>query len=94
MFKELFPLAAQGAFSLLLSADLYTEVSETSDHGYPIVDHLARMLDGGEDRVEELEVRRADGEITWVAVRVASVHDDDGGGRTRAPGADRLCRPR
>ena len=35
-----------GPYSLLLSADLYTEVSETSDHGYPIVDHLARMLDG------------------------------------------------
>jgi len=35
-----------GPYSLLLSADLYTEVSETTVHGYPIVDHLARMLDG------------------------------------------------
>ena len=28
------------------SADAYTAVSETSDHGYPIRDHLARLLDG------------------------------------------------
>src|SRR2546430_3518598 len=35
-----------GPFSLLLSADAYTTVSETSDHGYPIREHLARVLDG------------------------------------------------
>jgi uncharacterized linocin/CFP29 family protein len=35
-----------GPFSLLLSADAYTEVSETADHGYPVRDHLARLLDG------------------------------------------------
>jgi uncharacterized linocin/CFP29 family protein len=35
-----------GAYSLALSADAYTAVSETSDHGYPIHDHLARLLDG------------------------------------------------
>ena len=35
-----------GPFSLLLSADAYTLVSETSDHGYPIREHLARVLDG------------------------------------------------
>jgi uncharacterized linocin/CFP29 family protein len=35
-----------GPFSLLLSADAYTLVSETSDHGYPIREHLARLLDG------------------------------------------------
>jgi uncharacterized linocin/CFP29 family protein len=35
-----------GPYSLLLSADAYTAVSETSDHGYPIRDHLARLLDG------------------------------------------------
>jgi len=35
-----------GPFSLLLSADAYTMVSETSDHGYPIRDHLARVIDG------------------------------------------------
>jgi uncharacterized linocin/CFP29 family protein len=36
-----------GPYSLLLSADAYTVVAETSDHGYPIREHLARIL--GED---------------------------------------------
>jgi uncharacterized linocin/CFP29 family protein len=35
-----------GAYTLALSADAYTAVSETSDHGYPIHQHLARLLDG------------------------------------------------
>jgi uncharacterized linocin/CFP29 family protein len=35
-----------GPFSLLLSAGAYTMVSETSDHGYPIREHLARVVDG------------------------------------------------
>jgi uncharacterized linocin/CFP29 family protein len=35
-----------GPYSLLLSADAYTAVNETADHGYPIRDHLARVIDG------------------------------------------------
>jgi uncharacterized linocin/CFP29 family protein len=35
-----------GPYSLLLSAAAYTAVSQTSDHGYPIRDHLARVVDG------------------------------------------------
>lgn len=35
-----------GPYSLLLSAGAYTMVSETSDHGYPVRDHLARVIDG------------------------------------------------
>ena len=35
-----------GPYSLLLSADAWTAVSETSDHGYPSREHLARVLDG------------------------------------------------
>ncbi|MFD7233466.1 family 1 encapsulin nanocompartment shell protein [Streptomyces sp. NPDC059881] len=35
-----------GPYELLLGADEYRAVSETSDHGYPIAAHLARMLDG------------------------------------------------
>ncbi len=35
-----------GPYSLLLSADAYTAVSETSDHGYPISEHLTRVIDG------------------------------------------------
>jgi uncharacterized linocin/CFP29 family protein len=41
-----------GPYSLLLSADVYTEVAETTDHGYPIREHLARILG-------------TDGEIIW-----------------------------
>lgn len=33
-----------GPYSLLLSADAYTAVSETTDYGYPIREHLARVL--------------------------------------------------
>jgi uncharacterized linocin/CFP29 family protein len=35
-----------GPYSLVLSAAAYTAVSETSDYGYPIRDHLARVVDG------------------------------------------------
>jgi uncharacterized linocin/CFP29 family protein len=35
-----------GPFSLVLSAAAYTVVSETSDYGYPIREHLTRVVDG------------------------------------------------
>ena len=35
-----------GPYSLLLGAAAYTAVNETSDHGYPVHNHLARLLDG------------------------------------------------
>lgn len=35
-----------GPYSLLLSADAYTAVTETSDHGFPISVHLSRVIDG------------------------------------------------
>ncbi|WP_255950635.1 family 1 encapsulin nanocompartment shell protein [Streptomyces odontomachi] len=35
-----------GPYALLLGADAYTAVSETSDHGYPVAAHLARIMDG------------------------------------------------
>lgn len=35
-----------GPYSVLLSADAYTRVSETTAHGYPIRDHLGRLVDG------------------------------------------------
>ena len=31
---------------MLLSADVYTKVSETTEHGYPIREHLNRLVDG------------------------------------------------
>ncbi|WP_406839439.1 family 1 encapsulin nanocompartment shell protein [Streptomyces sp. AHU1] len=36
----------QGPYALLLGAEAYTAVSETSDHGYPVAAHLGRLLDG------------------------------------------------
>ncbi len=35
-----------GPYALLLGADAYTAVSETVDYGYPVRDHLARVVDG------------------------------------------------
>jgi uncharacterized linocin/CFP29 family protein len=35
-----------GPYSLVLSAGAYTMVSETSDYGYPVREHLARVVDG------------------------------------------------
>ncbi len=35
-----------GPFGLVLSAAAYTAVSETSDHGYPVRQHLAKVVDG------------------------------------------------
>jgi uncharacterized linocin/CFP29 family protein len=35
-----------GPYSVVLSADAYTAVSETSDHGYPIIEHIQRQLSG------------------------------------------------
>lgn len=34
----------QGPHALLLSSDLYTAASETVDHGYPVFEHLRRLL--------------------------------------------------
>jgi uncharacterized linocin/CFP29 family protein len=35
-----------GPYALALSADAYTAVNETADHGYPIHQHIDRVLDG------------------------------------------------
>ncbi|MDH6132000.1 putative linocin/CFP29 family protein [Kitasatospora sp. MAA4] len=35
-----------GPYALLLGADAYTAVNETSNHGYPLRGHLARVVDG------------------------------------------------
>src|SRR5580704_632145 len=33
-----------GPYSVLLSADAYTELAETSDYGYPVLDHVKRLV--------------------------------------------------
>lgn len=42
----------EGPYTLVVSADLYTAISETTDHGYPILEHLQRVL-------------KEDGKIIW-----------------------------
>lgn len=41
-------VGVDGPYSLLLSSEEYTKVSEATDHGYPIRDHLSRQLGSGE----------------------------------------------
>ena len=43
---ELRLAGVDGPYSVLLSADAYTAVSETSDHGYPILEHINRLVGG------------------------------------------------
>jgi uncharacterized linocin/CFP29 family protein len=35
-----------GPYSVVLSADAYTALSETSDHGYPVLQHIKSLVDG------------------------------------------------
>ena len=39
-------VGVNGPYSVLLSADAYTGLSETSDHGYPVLEHIRRIVDG------------------------------------------------
>jgi uncharacterized linocin/CFP29 family protein len=47
---ELRLAGVSGPYSLLLSADAYTAVAETTDHGYPIREHIQRVL-GSEGQI-------------------------------------------
>ncbi len=44
--SELRLAGVDGPYSVLLSAEAYTKVSETTEHGYPIREHLNRLVDG------------------------------------------------
>src|SRR5579862_8766545 len=39
-------VGVNGPYSVLLSADAYTGLSEISDHGYPVLEHIKRLVDG------------------------------------------------
>jgi uncharacterized linocin/CFP29 family protein len=41
-------VGVNGPYSVLLDADIYTALAETSDHGYPVLDHVKRLV---EDRI-------------------------------------------
>jgi len=38
-------VGVNGPYSLLLDANVYTALSETSDHGYPLLEHVKRLVD-------------------------------------------------
>ena len=42
--SELRSAGVNGPYAVVLSADAYTAASETSDHGYPVIEHLRRMI--------------------------------------------------
>jgi uncharacterized linocin/CFP29 family protein len=39
-------VGVNGPYSVLLGADEYTKLSETRDHGYPVLEHVKRIVDG------------------------------------------------
>jgi uncharacterized linocin/CFP29 family protein len=39
-------VGVNGPYSVLLSVDAYTGLSETRDHGYPVLEHIKRLVDG------------------------------------------------
>jgi uncharacterized linocin/CFP29 family protein len=39
-------VGVNGPYSVLLSADAYTQLAETSDYGYPVLEHVKRVVDG------------------------------------------------
>jgi uncharacterized linocin/CFP29 family protein len=38
-------VGVNGPYSVLLGADAYTSLAETSDHGYPVLEHVKRLVD-------------------------------------------------
>jgi uncharacterized linocin/CFP29 family protein len=44
--SELRLAGVDGPYAVLLSADVYTKVSETTANGYPILEHINRLIDG------------------------------------------------
>jgi uncharacterized linocin/CFP29 family protein len=42
--SELRSAGVNGPYAVVLSADAYTLASETADHGYPVIQHLRRIL--------------------------------------------------
>jgi uncharacterized linocin/CFP29 family protein len=39
-------VGVNGPYSVVLNADAYTRVSETTDHGYPVLEHIRRLVSG------------------------------------------------
>jgi len=39
-------VGVNGPYSILLGADCYTQLAETSDYGYPVLEHVKRLVEG------------------------------------------------
>jgi uncharacterized linocin/CFP29 family protein len=39
-------VGVNGPYAILLGADAYTELAETSDYGYPVLEHVKRLFEG------------------------------------------------
>lgn len=39
-------VGVNGPYSILLGADAYTQLAETSDYGYPVLEHVKRLVEG------------------------------------------------
>jgi len=39
-------VGVNGPYSILLGAEAYTELAETSDYGYPVLEHVKRLVEG------------------------------------------------
>jgi uncharacterized linocin/CFP29 family protein len=44
--SQLRMVGVNGPYAILLSADAYTELAETSDHGYPVLEHVKHLFEG------------------------------------------------
>ena len=44
--NQLRVVGVNGPYAILLSADAYTELAETSDYGYPVLEHVKRLVEG------------------------------------------------
>jgi uncharacterized linocin/CFP29 family protein len=39
-------VGVNGPYAVLLGADAYTDLAETRDHGYPVLEHVKRIVEG------------------------------------------------
>jgi uncharacterized linocin/CFP29 family protein len=44
--SQLFLVGVNGPYSVVLGANEYTALAETRDHGYPVLEHVKRIVDG------------------------------------------------
>jgi uncharacterized linocin/CFP29 family protein len=44
--NQLRMVGVNGPYAVVLGADAYTGLSETSDHGYPVMEHIEKLVDG------------------------------------------------